>query len=205
MGLAFVTGAVLPRSGLACGVASVSSAPARPAYVAAPGRSVIVASKNAQLKAAKLTNRRRPKKHRPSDINRAAPSVDPCPLLAEGLPPVYSIMEEGEDGGTVLVTEADVIEFNTQVEDAQRALDDDRAVAAATAKVQSKADKIKAKEMKKARHVAHKDAREASIKAFADAQVAAEAAEKAGVDAAAEASEAVEEVADAVEETETTA
>lgn len=198
---AFVTGAVLPRTGLSSGVSAVSSAPARPVYTTAPGRSEIVASKNAQLKAAKKSNRRRPKKHCPSDINRAAPSFDPTPLLADGLPPVFTLMEEADFVGTAVATEDDVLAFNTGIEDAAAAEAAAAEVARVAARTQSKADKAKAMVVKQASHVAHKEKREASIKAFAEASAAAEAAEAAGADAAVE-EEAAPEAEEPVAETE---
>lgn len=189
MAPAFVTGVALPRSGLSSGVSTVSQAPARAPCVAAPGRSEIVASKNAQLKAAKKANRRRPKKHRPSDINRAAPSVDPTPLLADGLPPAYSILEPDAPDDTVLVTADDIAAFNKAAEEEAAAAFAEADAKAAAAKVQSKADKLKAKEAKRKAHQDHKAAREAAIAAFAEAAAAAEAAEVAEAAAGEEAEE----------------
>jgi len=51
--------------------------------------------KRPQLKAAKKANRKRPKKHRPSDINRTPPTFDPEPHLYEGRPPAYTVLKEG--------------------------------------------------------------------------------------------------------------
>ena len=74
MMVGFISSAVLPRSGLSygsdslCGRERVWKLP-----VVSPGRIDIQAAKHAQLKGAKKANRRRPKKHRPSDINRKPP------------------------------------------------------------------------------------------------------------------------------------
>ncbi|KAI0559600.1 hypothetical protein FGB62_142g033 [Gracilaria domingensis] len=95
MTMAFVTPSVLPRSGLSHASASVEARPATPVCV--PWAPLdIRAAKHVQFKGAKKADRRRPKKHRPSDINRKPPSFDPEPLRAEGLPPVYTILKGDE-------------------------------------------------------------------------------------------------------------
>lgn len=92
--MAFVQTAALPRTGLAHGSTAICTRPARTTpIVYAPAE--IQAAKHAQFKAAKKANRYRPKKHRPSDINRKPPPFNPEPLRAEGLPPVMTIMRQG--------------------------------------------------------------------------------------------------------------
>lgn len=177
MAPAFVTGAVLPRSGLAFDVAAVSSAPSR-TPAAAPGRSHIISmSKNAQLKAAKKSNRRRPKKHCPSDINRAPPTYDPTPLMADGLPAAITVVPESEFGGAVLISAADVEKYNASVAEAEEAERSEAEKKRLAAREQSKADRAAAVKVKAAAHAAHKEAREASIKAFAEKQAASDEAE----------------------------
>lgn len=177
MAPAFVTGAVLPRSGLSFESTAVSSAPTRPA-TSAPGRSQIISmSKNAQLKAAKKSNRRRPKKHCPSDINRAPPTYDPTPLMAEGLPAAYTIVPESAFTGKVMISVADIEKYNATVTEAEEAASTDAENKRVTARTQSKTDRAAAVKVKQAAHVAHKEAREAAIKAFADATAADEAAQ----------------------------
>lgn len=187
MAPAFVTGAALPRSGLAFDVAAVTSAPTR-TPAAAPGRSQIISmSKNAQLKAAKKSNRRRPKKHCPSDINRAPPSFDPTPLMAEGLPAAITVVPESELGGDVLISAADVEKYNASVAEAEEAERSEAEKKRLASREQRKADRAAAVKVKMAAHVAHKEAREAAIKAFADKAGASDEADaEAGEEAAAE-------------------
>lgn len=194
MAPAFVTGAALPRSGLAFDVTAVTSAPTR-TVTAAPGRSQIISmSKNAQLKAAKKSNRRRPKKHCPSDINRAPPTYDPTPLMAEGLPAAFTIVPESEFSGDVLISAADVEKYNASVAEAEEAERSEVEKNRVAAKAQSKVDRAKAVKVKMAAHVAHKEAREASIKAFADkAASGGDAATEGGEDAAEEEAPATDE------------
>lgn len=84
---AFVQSAALTRtlgaSASVVGSPVVCTKRAAPA-VAAPVSTTIEAAKHAQFKAAKKANRCRPKKHRPSDINRKPPSYNVEPLRAEG-------------------------------------------------------------------------------------------------------------------------
>jgi hypothetical protein len=198
MAPAFVTGVALPRFGLSFGATAVVSAAPAQAPTVAPGRSQIISmSKNARLKAAKKSNRRRPKKHCPSDINRAAPTYDPVPLMAAGLPPVYTVVPESAFNDQVLISAADVEKYNASIEEAESAERSEAEKKRVAARAQSKVDRAMAVKAKQAAHVAHKEAREAAIKAFADASVAAEAAEAAGAEAAVAAAEEPEE---AVEE-----
>lgn len=84
---AFVQSAALTRtlgaSASVCGSPVVCTKRVAPA-VAAPVSTTIEAAKHAQFKAAKKSNRCRPKKHRPSDINRKPPTYNVEPLRAEG-------------------------------------------------------------------------------------------------------------------------
>ena len=57
-------------------------------------RTVVGMSAHAQLKGAKKANRRRPKKSRPSDINRKPPPYDVEPQFVEGREPEWSLLEE---------------------------------------------------------------------------------------------------------------
>lgn len=81
--MAFVNAAVLPRTGLSYASTSVS---VRPATAAPTVHSPldIRAAKHVQFKGTKKAYRTRPKKHRPSDINRKPPPFNPEPLRAEG-------------------------------------------------------------------------------------------------------------------------
>ncbi|PXF41204.1 hypothetical protein BWQ96_09059 [Gracilariopsis chorda] len=106
--MAFVNAAVLPRTGLSYASTSVS---VRPATAAPTVHSPldIRAAKHVQFKGTKKAYRTRPKKHRPSDINRKPPPFNPEPLRAEGLPPVMEIVkaEDAEkffEGRTVLAS-----------------------------------------------------------------------------------------------------
>lgn len=90
--MAFITSAALPRSSLAHGVTPVchprpaaSKARRTPATATPPAAPfTIEAAKHAQFKATKKAERKRPRKHRPSDINRRAPSFNTEPLRTEG-------------------------------------------------------------------------------------------------------------------------
>lgn len=167
MGPAFITGAILPRSGLCAGATSVCTEPAR--YVQTTYAPMeILASKHARLKAAKLKNRRRPKKHRPSDINRKPPPFNVDPLHMDGLPEIYTILSEEES--VELDTKTSVILTADRV----KAIEDAAAeVAAAEAreaeekrlsrKAQSAKDKIKAKEVRREKWIAFKAEREERI------------------------------------------
>ena len=57
----------------------------------------VVSVSRPQLKAAKKANRLRPKKSRPSDINRAPPPYNTEPQFYEGRPDEYVVVSEGDD------------------------------------------------------------------------------------------------------------
>ena len=79
--MAFIQSFSLPFTGISYGNTAVCT---KPATVPCVRSNVleIQCAKHAQLKGAKKANRRRPKKHRPSDINRKPPPYDPNPLGA---------------------------------------------------------------------------------------------------------------------------
>lgn len=81
--MAFVQSFALPRTGLSRGSTSVCSKPASTTPVVVSPLE-IRAAKHVQFKAAKKADRCRPKKRRPSDINRKPPPFNPEPMLAEG-------------------------------------------------------------------------------------------------------------------------
>ncbi|CDF35147.1 unnamed protein product [Chondrus crispus] len=97
--MAFVHAVSLPRTGLAHSSTAVCSKPAvlKP-VTAAPLE--IRAAKHVQFKAAKKAERYRPRKHRPSDINRKPPPFDPNPLGAEGMPDPYNVIPQAASGET---------------------------------------------------------------------------------------------------------
>jgi hypothetical protein len=200
---AFVTGAVLPRSGLAAGTTAVCAEPARfaPSTTYAPLE--IYAAKHAQLKAAKKANRLRPKKHRPSDINRKPISHHPEPHLKDGPSPFYAVLDA--DAMAALEAELAAAENSTIITaDDVKALESEKAEKEAKeaaelaekrriAKEQSKVDKAKAVKAKAAAHQARKAAREEAVAAMR----AAAAGNANAVDVAAE---DVDESTDAADE-----
>lgn len=90
--MAFITSTALPRSSFAHGVTPVcrphptTDKALRTTRTVTPGVApfTIEAAKHAQFKAAKKAERFRPRKHRPSDINRRAPSFNTEPMRTEG-------------------------------------------------------------------------------------------------------------------------
>lgn len=81
--MAFVITTHLPRTGLTYGSNAVCAKPSSThRVITAPIE--IQAAKHVQWKAAKKKNKCRPKKHRPSDRNRAPPSFNPEPMRMEG-------------------------------------------------------------------------------------------------------------------------
>ena len=81
--MAFVVPAVLPRSSFVPESSALCARTIRRAklpQVHKDEQITIEAAKRAQLKGAKKANRRRPKKHRPSDIHRKPPSYNVEPL-----------------------------------------------------------------------------------------------------------------------------
>mmetsp|Transcript_3159 Transcript_3159/g.12074 ORF Transcript_3159/g.12074 Transcript_3159/m.12074 type:complete len:160 (+) Transcript_3159:49-528(+) len=75
---------------------------AAPPSVLAPHRpapaTTVMMVKRPQLKAAKKANRRRPKKHRLSDIHRTPPPYNVEPQYCDERPPTeYTVLEEGSD------------------------------------------------------------------------------------------------------------
>lgn len=105
--MAFVTSNLLPRTGLSHAATAVCAKSATTNIkVLAPPE--IQAAKHVQFKAAKKKNRLRPKKHRPSDINRKPPPYNVEPLLAEGLPEAYTIIPKSQ-----IVEAADTLEVTS--------------------------------------------------------------------------------------------
>lgn len=81
--MAFVKSCILPRTGLSHSTTAVCAKPAKVQWVVVAPLD-IQAAKHAQLKGAKKANRRRPRKHRPSDIHRKPPPYAVDPLRVEG-------------------------------------------------------------------------------------------------------------------------
>lgn len=164
MTLAFITGAALPRSGLSAGTTSICTRPSRHTGTTyAPVE--IEASKHARLKAAKLKERRRPRKHRPSDINRKPPPYNVEPLRAEGLPSEYTVLTEDEAKNddaafSTILTAEDVkaIEDAAAEKAAAEAREEEEKRLAR--KAQSVKDKAKAKEGRPEKWVAFKKERD---------------------------------------------
>ncbi|KAK7249490.1 hypothetical protein SO694_00049288 [Aureococcus anophagefferens] len=67
----------------------------------------VVSVSRPQLKAAKKANRLRPKKSRPSDINRAPPPYNTEPQFYEGRPDEYVRAQRREFARGVVVSEGD--------------------------------------------------------------------------------------------------
>lgn len=80
--MAFIQSVTLPKIG--CAYASTGLSTRQTARTTSSQRLVIKAAKHAQLKVTKEHERRRPRKHRPSDINRKPPPYNPEPERAEG-------------------------------------------------------------------------------------------------------------------------
>jgi hypothetical protein len=171
---AFVTGALLPRSGLVAGTLAVSAEPARFATGTTTYAPLeIYASKHAQLKAAKKSNRNRPKKHRPSDINRTPITHHPEPHLVNGPSPFYTVLDidavavmeariAAADPDTVItVDHVKALESEIAEKEAKEAAE--IAEKRRIARAQSKIDKAAARQVKIAAHKARKPAWDEAI------------------------------------------
>merc|ERR1712086_72542 len=79
---------------------------------------IIYMSHHPQKKATKKHAANRPKKHRPSDINRKPPPYDVAPLLNPDLPPCYTVVDEFDSSYRELVLqekdpseEVDIVQY----------------------------------------------------------------------------------------------
>lgn len=173
---AFVTGAALPRTGLSAAYAAVSSEPARVAHYVVYAPLEIYAAKHVRLKAAKKANRRRPKKHRPSDINRAEPSCDPEPLRAAGLPETYSVLSPTEvaeletlksTDDFIIITADEMKKYEAEIAEKKQAEEEAAAAELEERRVKRKAQRIKAKAARSEAHAAWKAERDSRPIAYA--------------------------------------
>jgi hypothetical protein len=207
MAPAFVTGAVLPRSGLCAGTTAVSTEPARFEVASTTYAPLeIYAAKHAQLKAAKKSNRLRPRKHRPSDIHRAPISHHPEPHLVDGPSPFYAVLDEEEvtalearlaaaEPGTVLtVDHVKALESEIAEKEAKEAAE--TAEKRRVARVQSKADSATSRQKKMAAHQARKLVFEEAVQRRNAASAASAADAAAILETAEEAVAEVQEVDD---------